>query len=145
MDYDFLRKEKMAALKEKDTLKNSVITMLLSGLTYKKKELGHDPSEADCYDVIKKEVKQVKESLEMAKGRPETALELEKKLAILEGYLPKQMSAEEVEAKVKELLAQAGIEATVKNKGLIMKTVMGELKGKADGKVISAAVDGLLK
>ncbi len=145
MDYDFLRKEKMAALKEKDTLKNSVITMLLSGLTYKKKELGHDPSEADCYDVIKKEVKQVKESLEMAKGRPETALELEKKLAILEGYLPKQMSAEEVEAKVKELLAQAGIEATAKNKGLIMKTVMGELKGKADGKVISAAVDGLLK
>ena len=145
MDYDFLRKEKMAALKEKDTLKNSVITMLLSGLTYKKKELGHDPSEADCYDVIKKEVKQVKESLEMAKGRPETALELEKKLAILEGYLPKQMSPEEVEAKVKELLAQAGIEATVKNKGLIMKTVMGELKGKADGKVISAAVDGLLK
>ena len=55
------------------------------------------------------------------------------------------MSAEEVEAKVKELLAQAGIEVTAKNKGLIMKTVMGELKGKADGKVISAAVDGLLK
>lgn len=39
-------------------------------------------------------------------------MELEKKLAILEGYLPKQMSAEEVEAKVKELLAQAGIEVT---------------------------------
>lgn len=145
MDYDFLRKEKMSALKEKDSLKNSVITMLLSGLTYKKKELGHDPTEADCYEVITKEVKQVKEALEMAKGRPETAAELEKKLAILEGYLPKQMDAAEVAAKVQEILAQAGIEATVKNKGLIMKTVMGELKGKADGKVISAAVDGLLK
>ena len=119
--------------------------MLLSGLTYKKKELGHDPTEADCYEVITKEVKQVKEALEMAKGRPETAAELEKKLAILEGYLPKQMDAAEVAAKVQEILAQAGIEATVKNKGLIMKTVMGELKGKADGKVISAAVDGLLK
>lgn len=83
MDYDFLRKEKMAALKEKDTLKNSVITMLLSGLTYKKKELGHDPSEADCYDVIKKEVKQVKESLEMAKGRPGNRIGVRKKISHL--------------------------------------------------------------
>jgi len=145
MNYDFLRKEKMQALKEKDTLKNSVITMLLSGLTYKKKELGHDPSEADCYDVIAKELKQVKEALDLAKGRPEISEELEKKLAILEGYMPKQLTAEEVAEKVGVILAAAGIEATLKNKGLIMKTVMAELKGKADGKLISAAVDALLK
>ena len=87
MDYDFLRKEKMSALKEKDSLKNSVITMLLSGLTYKKKELGHDPTEADCYEVITKEVKQVKEALEMAKGRPETAAELESRRQFLKTRL----------------------------------------------------------
>ena len=67
MDYDFLRKEKMQALKEKDTLKNSVITMLLSGLTYKKKELGHDPGENDCYEVIAKELKQTKEAYDLRK------------------------------------------------------------------------------
>ena len=54
------------------------------------------------------------------------------------------MSAEEVAAAVADLVAKAGLETTVKNKGMIMKTVMGELKGKANGKVIGAAVDALL-
>ena len=144
MDYDFLRKEKMQALKEKDTLKNSVITMLLSGLTYKKKELGHDPGESDCYEVIAKELKQTKEAYDLAKDRPEVAEELAKKMAILEGYMPKQLSAEEVKAQVSAILADAGIELSAKNKGVIMKTVMAALKGKADGKVISQCVNELL-
>ena len=136
MDYDFLRKEKMQALKEKDTLKNSVITMLLSGLTYKKKELGHDPGA--------KELKQTKEAYDLAKDRPEVAEELAKKMAILEGYMPKQLSAEEVKEQVSAILADAGIELSAKNKGVIMKTVMAALKGKADGKVISQCVNELL-
>ena len=137
MDYDFLRKEKMQALKEKDTLKNSVITMLLSGLTYKKKELGHDPGENDCYEVIAKELKQTKEAYDLAKDRPEVAEELAKKMAILEGYMPKQLSAEEVKEQVSAILADAGIELSAKNKGVIMKTVMAALKGKADGKLVN--------
>lgn len=145
MDYDFLRKEKMAALKEKDNLKNSVITMLLSGLTYKKKELGREPNEADCYDVIAKELKQVKESLEMAQGRPDLLDELKKKEAILEGYMPKQLSEEEVVAKVKELLQANNIEAVVSNKGAAMKVIMAELKGKADGKMINKVVGEILQ
>lgn len=144
MDYDFLRKEKMQALKEKDTLKNSVITMLLSGLTYKKKELGHDPGEAECYEVISKELKQTKEAFDLAKDRPEVAEELAKKMAILEGYLPKQLSAEEIKEKAAQILTAAGIEMNVKNKGMIMKTVMAELKGKADGKVISQCINEML-
>ena len=87
------------------------------------------------------------------KGRPpkdyvvreeDKVAELQAEIAILESYLPKQMSAEEVAAKVSELIAAAGLEPIVKNKGMIMKTVMAELKGKADGKVIGAAVDALL-
>ncbi len=144
MDYDFLRKEKMQALKEKDTLKNSVVTMLLSGLTYKKKELGHDPGEAECYEVISKELKQTKEAFDLAKDRPEVAEELAKKMAILESYLPQQLSAEEVKEQVAAVLAKAGIELSAKNKGVIMKTVMAELKGKADGKVISQCVNEML-
>ncbi len=144
MDYDFLRKEKMQALKEKDTLKNSVITMLLSGLTYKKKELGHEPTESDCYDVISKELKQTKEAYDLAKERPEVAEELAKKIAILEAYMPKQLSVEEVKEKINAVLGAANIELTAKNKGVIMKTVMAELKGQADGKVISQCVNELL-
>ena len=140
-----LRADKMAALKEKDTVKNKVITMLLSGLTYKHKELGRDCTEQEYLDVISKELKQEREALEMAQGREDKMAELQAEIAILESYLPKQMSAEEVAAAVAELIAKAGLETTVKNKGMIMKTVMGELKGKADGKVIGAAVDALLK
>ena len=140
-----LRADKMAALKEKDTVKNKVITLLLSGLTYKHKELGRDCTEQECLDVIAKELKQEREALELSKDRADKVAELEAEIAILESYLPKQMSAEEVAAVVTELVAQAGLETTVKNKGMIMKTVMGELKGKADGKVIGAAVDALLK
>ena len=81
----------------------------------------------------------------MAQGREDKIAELQAEIAILESYLPKQMSAEEVAAAVAELIAKAGLETTVKNKGMIMKTVMGELKGKADGIVIGAAVDALLK
>lgn len=140
-----LRADKMAALKEKDTVKNKVVTMLLSGLTYKHKELGRDLTEQECLDVISKELKQNREALEMSKDRADTVAELQAEIAILESYLPKQMSAEEVAAVVADLVAKAGIETTVKNKGMIMKTVMGELKGKADGKVIGAAVDALLQ
>ena len=144
MDYNFLRKEKMEALKNKDTLKNSVITMLLSGLTYKKKEVGREPNEADCYEVIAKELKQVEESLELAAGRPEMVEELKQKEAILEGYLPKQLSEEEIAEKVKEILAANGIEAAAKNKGAAMKVIMAELKGKADGKLINQVVGKIL-
>ena len=140
-----LRADKMAALKEKDTVKNKVITMLISGLTYKHKELGRDCTEDECLDVIRKELKQIREAIDMAKGREDAIAELNVEAAILESYLPKQMSAEEVAEKVAALIEAAGLEPIVKNKGMIMKTVMGELKGKADGKVIGAAVDALLK
>ena len=145
MNYDQLRAEKMAALKAKDSKKNSVITMLLSNMTYKKKELGRELTDDECLDVISKHLKQVKESLELAKGREEAEQELKKEVAILEGYLPKQMSAEEVTAAIEAIVAEQGLELTIKNKGLIMKQVMGQLKGKADGKVIGSVVDRLLK
>lgn len=139
-----LRADKMAALKEKDTVKNKVITMLISGLTYKHKEIGRDCTEEECLDVIRKELKQIKEAIEMAKGREDAIAELNVEAAILESYLPKQMGQEEVEAAVKAIVAQAGVELTIKNKGQVMKAVMGELKGKADGKLIGSVVDSLL-
>ena len=139
-----LRADKMNALKTKDTVKNKVITMLLSGITYKQKELGRELTEQECLDVISKELKQGKEALDMSQGREDKVAELQAEIEILESYLPKQLSAEEVAAKVAELVAAAGLEPIVKNKGMIMKTVMAELKGKADGKVIGAAVDALL-
>ena len=144
MNYEQLRAEKMAALKSKDTVKNNVVTMLLSGMTYLKKEVGRELTDEECMSVIQKELKQVRESLEMSKGREDAAEELRKQIAILEGYLPKQMSEEEVKAKVQSIVEQLGVEPIAKNKGANMKSVMAELKGKADGKMIGRIVDQLL-
>ena len=144
MNYEQLRAEKMAALKSKDTVKNNVVNMLLSGMTYLKKEVGRELTDEECMSVIQKELKQVRESLEMSKGREDAAEELRKQIAILEGYLPKQMSEEEVKAKVQSIVEQLGVEPIAKNKGAIMKSVMAELKGKADGKMIGRIVDQLL-
>lgn len=144
MNYEELRAEKMAALKAKDSKKNSVVTMLLSGMTYKRKELGRELTEDECFEVINKELKQVKEALAMSKGREEAEKGMQEEIAILESYLPKQMSAEEVEGAIATLVEKLGLEKTLKNKGLIMKNVMAELKGKADGKLIGTIVDSML-
>ena len=143
MLYDDFRKEKMVALKEKDKLKNKVITNILSDLTYIKKELGQEPTEADSAKVVAKQVKQLKETMELSKDRPDKMEELEAELAILEAYMPKQMSEEEIKAAVLKLLEENAIAIEPQNKGAIMKTVMPALSGKADGKDINKVVSSL--
>lgn len=143
MLYDEFRKEKMVALKEKDKLKNKVITNILSELTYIKKELKQEPTEADSAKVVAKQVKQLKETMELSKDRPDKMEELEAELAILEQYMPKQMSEDEIRDAVMKLLEENGITAEPKNKGAIMKVVMPALNGKADGKEINKVVSSL--
>lgn len=143
MLYDEFRKEKMVALKEKDRLKNKVITNILSELTYIKKELKQEPTEADSAKVVAKQVKQLKETMELSKDRPDKMEELEAELAILEQYMPKQMSEDEIRDAVMKLLEENGITAEPKNKGAIMKVVMPALNGKADGKDINKVVSSL--
>lgn len=143
MLYDEFRKEKMVALKEKDKLKNKVITNILSELTYIKKELKQEPTEADSAKVVAKQVKQLKETMELSKDRPDKMEELEAELAILEQYMPKQMSEDEIRDAVMKLLEENGITAEPKNKGAIMKVVMPALNGKADGKDINKLVSSL--
>ena len=143
MLYDEFRKEKMIALKEKDKLKNKVITNILSDLTYIKKELKQEPTEADSAKVVVKQVKQLKETMELSKDRPDKMAELEAELAVLEQYMPKQMSEEEIREAVAKLLEENGITAEPKNKGAIMKVVMPALNGKADGKDINKVVSSL--
>lgn len=143
MLYDEFRKEKMIALKEKDKLKNKVITNILSDLTYIKKELKQEPTEVDSAKVVAKQVKQLKETMELSKDRPDKMAELEAELAVLEQYMPKQMSEEEIREAVVKLLEENGITAEPKNKGAIMKVVIPALNGKADGKDINKVVSSL--
>ena len=140
MQLEKLQKDMMEAMKAHDKARKESISVLYSAA----KKLGIDNG---CRDnipedmvgqAILKELKSVKEQIETCPAeRAELLEEYKARLAVFEEYAPKMMSGEEVEALIKEKFAEV---IASKNKGMIMKSVMPELKGKADGKVISEIV-----
>ena len=135
----------IAAMKAKDKARKDSISALVSAV----KKAGID---AGCRDdipedmvsqVILKELKSVKEQIDTCPASREDLLaEYKAPYEVMSEFAPKLLSAEEV----KEILTSKFAEVlATKNKGMIMKTVMGELKGKADGKVINQVVAELTK
>lgn len=135
-----LQKDMMEAMKAKDKARKESISVLYSAAKKLAIDAGcrDDVPEEMVDQAIMKEVKSVKEQIETCPAdRVELLEEYKARLAVFEEYAPKMMSAEEVEQVI--LSKFADVVAT-KNKGMIMKTVMPELKGKADGKVINEVV-----
>ncbi len=140
MQLEKLQKDMMEAMKAHDKERKESISVLYSAA----KKIGIDNG---CRDnvpeemvdqAILKELKSVKEQIETCPAdRKELLEEYKARLAVFEEYAPKMLSAEEVEALLNDKFAEV---VASKNKGLIMKTVMPELKGKADGKTISDVV-----
>lgn len=95
--------------------------------------------------VIAKEMKQRKESLEdfVKGGRADLAAQAKAEMTVLEKYMPRQLSKEEIEAVVRNVVA--GMAAENLKMGDVMKVVMPQVQGKADGKVVSAAVREILR
>jgi uncharacterized protein YqeY len=95
--------------------------------------------------ILQKLAKQGTESANLykEKGREDLAEEELAQVRVIEGYLPKQMSPEELEAALKEIIAEVGA-TSAKDMGKVMGTASKKLAGKADGKVISAVVKSLL-
>ncbi len=145
MQLEKLQKDMMEAMKAHDKARKESISLLYSAA----KKVGIDNG---CRDnvpeemvdqAILKEVKTVKEQIETCPAdRTELLEEYKARLAVFEEYAPKMMSAEEIEALLKEKFAEV---IASKNKGMIMKNVMPELKGKADGSVISQVVAKLCR
>ena len=139
-------KEAMIA---KDTVKLSVIRGLLSAFTNELVAKGRMPqdqlTDEEALAVISRATKQRKDSIQqfIDGGRPELAESEKAELAILETYLPAQMSKEEIEAFVAKKKAELGITNKAQAVDLI-KAVMPELKGKADGKLVKEAIDATL-
>ena len=129
------------AMKAGNAGKVGVLRMLSSALKNRAIEKGKDMvlTDDEAMQVLMREAKKRKESIEAFEkgGRPELADKEKTELVLIEAYLPKQMSREEVVVAVEKVLA--GL-ADKSNQGLVMKAVMGELKGKADGKMISEVV-----
>ena len=145
MDIKVLQKDMIAAMKARDKARKESISALIQAV----KKAGID---AGCRDdipeemvnkVILKELKTVKEQIDSCPAdRTDLIEEYQARYDVFNEYAPKLMSAEEVEAELKEKFADV---IATKNKGQIMKAVMGDLKGKADGKLINQVVADICK
>ena len=135
------------AMKAKDTVALAA-TRAVKGeiLLFKTAEGGaKEVTDADVLKMIQKLIKQRKESAEQysAAGRPELADNELAEAAVMEKYLPKQLSAEEVEAKIREIVAQVGA-TSIRDMGRVMGVATKALAGQADGRTISSAVKAVL-
>ena len=128
------------AMRARDQLRLDTLRSAISGFTYKRSEAGADLSDADELAVVARLVKQRADSLaEFEKaGRTELAEKERAEREILMAYLPQQKSAADVRAIVREALAS--LPADGRNQGALMKLVMPQLKGVADGNLVRQIV-----
>ena len=143
---DEIRQAMVEAMKAKDKDRKDTLSMLLAALKNKAIDKRADLTEEEETQVVLKEIKQTKESLELTPAdRTDLIEDYKKRLAVLEEFAPKMMDADEIKAIVAGVLADLGIEApTAKDKGRIMKDLMPKVKGKADGKLVNEIVGSFM-
>ena len=143
---DEVRSAMMAAMKAKDKERKDALSALLTALKNKAIDKRADLTEEEETQVILKEIKQLKETIEMTPAdRTDILTECNSRLAVFEEYAPKMMDEAEIKAVVSEVLTSLGLDApTAKEKGKIMKELMPKVKGKADGKLVSEVVASFL-
>ena len=145
MNIELLRKDMVTAMKEKNKPRKEAISSLISAIKKVAIDEGcrEEIPEELADRVILKELKTVKEQLDTCPAdRTDLKEEYQFRYDVINEYAPQLMSAEEVKKVIEEKFAEV---IATKNKGQIMKVVMPELKGKADGKVINQVVAELCK
>lgn len=134
------------AMRAKDAVRLDTIRFLQSAIKYKEVELRPNAITADdVLGVVKKLVKQRKESIEQFQQAARQDL-VDKELAelkVLESYLPQQMSKEQIESVVTEVIAALQAK-TIKDMGAVMKETLAKTKGAADNKTISEVIKAKL-
>lgn len=141
-----VRSAMVSAMKAGDKETKETLSMLLAALKNKAIDKRSDLTEEEETQVVMKEIKQTKETLEMTPAdRTDIIAECEKRLAVLEQYAPKMMDESEIKSVIEALLSEMGLDApTAKDKGKIMKNLMPKVKGKADGKLVNDILTGYL-
>lgn len=132
------------AMKSRQSDRLAVLRMLKTALTnvaIEKGGLGFQLEDADALAVVRKELKKRHDSIESFNkgGRPELAAREQAEADMLAGYLPQQLSAEEIQQLVTACIAESGA-ASKAQMGAVMKLAIERATGRADGKTLSAAV-----
>ncbi|HET8723965.1 MAG TPA: GatB/YqeY domain-containing protein [Anaeromyxobacteraceae bacterium] len=130
-----------SAMRAKDALRMNTVRGLKSAIKYREIELMKPLDDAGILGVVASEIKRRRDSVEQyrAGNRPELAEKEEAEIRILQDFLPQQLTPAEVEAKVDEVIARVGAKGP-KDMGGVMKALLPEVQGRADGKVVSELV-----
>jgi uncharacterized protein YqeY len=139
-----IKEDLKQAMLAKDSVKTSVLRMVLSSIGYyeiQKGGAGYEATDEDVLTVIQKEAKQHRDSVEQFQtaGRQELVDKEKNELAILEAYLPQQMGEDEIRKLVKDAISQTGA-TSASDMGKVMGSLMPLTKGKADGSLVSKIV-----
>jgi uncharacterized protein YqeY len=140
--YDRLTEDLKFAMKSRDQLRMDVIRMIKAAVLNKEVELKRDLDDAEMSRVMTTLVKQRRESIEQFEKaqRQELAAKERQEIEIIESYLPRPLSAEELETLVTSVIADTG-SRSIKDLGTVMKAVMARLGGQTvDGKLVSELV-----
>jgi uncharacterized protein len=142
---DQLDADLKAAMRDKDTVKLSVVRMLKSAVKYREIELMKPLDDAGVLQVISQEIKRHRDSVEQfrAGNRPDLVEKEEAEIAVLQAWLPPQLSEAEIRAKVEAVVTRLQA-AGPKDMGAVMKALLPEVQGQADGKLVSELVKARL-
>lgn len=133
------------AMKNKNEIKKNAIQMARAGILQIEKDKGIELTDEQIVELIAKEVKKRKDSIADYErgGREDLVAQIKEEISYLEVYLPKQLSKEEIEEKVKVIITNVGA-TTMKDMGIVMKAAKEEMGASADGKTINEVVKLLL-
>ena len=135
------------AMKSADSVKKETVNMVRAAIKqYEVDQRVTLEDDADIVKIIKKQVKMRSDAIAdfIKGGREDMVKGYQKEIDILKAYLPEEMGEEEIKAKVREIAEKLGVEANMKNMGMLMKSAMAELKDKADGTAVNKAVKEFL-
>ena len=138
---DQLDADLKSAMKDKDALRLSVVRMLKSAIKYREIEVMKALDDAGVQAVIASEIKRRRDSVEQYRqgAREDLASKEESEIALLQAYLPAQLSPEELGEVVDAVIQRVGAQGP-KDMGKVMKELLPEVQGKAEGKAVSELV-----
>ena len=133
------------ALRESDRLKLSAIRLVKAAIKNRQIEKGRDLSDEEILSVISTLAKQRRESIEQFSkgGRNDLADQERRELAVLQAYMPEQLSPEELDSLILQAIRESSARDE-KDMGKVMKTLMPRVKGVSDGKAVNSRVKELL-
>ena len=133
------------ALRARDGRRKSVIRMAMAAIVNAEVEHGSDLDDADVVAILRKDARQRQDAIAELRqaSRPDLLAQEVAELAILEEYLPKLLSREEIAKEARQVIAEVGATG-MGQMGPVMRQVMSKLKGRADGRVVNQVVRELL-